>query len=149
MKSLIYYICTMATEQELRDGAEKNLEACKNQLEMIQNPSPVFIVACTTLSLGILYVMFLIFMAASPAGIWIDSDKSRYKIESSWITGKVRIMKIVSDEAHPFKEGTLRGAALTVSDPDGVMSGVWTETQIIWIDLAGTPKLWNKEIPLR
>ena len=75
MKSLIYYICTMATEQELRDGAEKNLEACKNQLEMIQNPSPVFIVACTTLSLGILYVMFLIFMAASPAGIWIDSDK--------------------------------------------------------------------------
>jgi hypothetical protein len=135
----------MATEYKLNASAKKNLEECRKQLDLIQNPSPIIIVTCTTFALGILYLMFLLFMASTPSGIWVAPDKTRFRISHNGITGNV-IMEH-GPMFKPFKTGKSRGASLSVAGPDGlgVMTGVWTDKQIIWIDPGGTTQIWNRE----
>ena len=135
----------MATEQELITSARKNLEECRKQLELIQNPSPIIIITCTTFALGILYLMFLLFMASTPSGIWLAPNKTVFRISHNGITGNVSIEQ--GPIFKPFKTGKSRGASLSVSGPDGLgaMTGVWTDKQIIWIDPDGTTHIWNRE----
>jgi hypothetical protein len=135
----------MATEQVLTETAIKNLEECRKQLDLIQNPSPIIIIACTTFALGILYMLFLLFITSTPSGIWLAPNKTTFRITHNGITGNVSIEQ--GPIFAPFKTGKSRGASLTVAGPDGsgTMTGVWTDKQIIWIDPDGTTHIWNRE----
>lgn len=134
-------------EAELRNTAEQNLEACRNQIAMIQNPSPVIIIASLAVAVVVVYIMFLMFIAPSPTGVWVDSAKNRYNLVSSKILGNVSVYKIGKDGGL-LKTGKRSGAVITVdADPASTRrtTGAWVGDSIVWLS-HGDTEVWNREI---
>ena len=127
-------------DQELAKMSKKNLAICRNQLELIQNPSPILVITLTVLTIGILYAAFLLFGAASPSGTWIAPDKTRHQITSNLLLGTILIE---CDKVH--KSGTVRGSSLKITSEPSNLTGLWAENQIIWTEPNGNLLIWNKE----
>lgn len=142
-------------ERSYSETAAKHLDAVRTQVVLLQNPSPLIVMLGTVFALAVVYVMFLMFIAPTPSGIWVDSKNNKYAISSGRLLGGIKISQIDCDGVStPIKAGKKHGSMLTVAGLDAGSAGLnaadqihgaWLETQIIWIDGKGSIQVWNRE----
>ena len=103
----------------------------------------------TVFALGIIYIIFLMFIASNPSGVWIDSEKNKYLIKCNLLFGSLMVSEWGADgKLIPMRTGSISSVLINALDPESNQNidAVWINNQIIWIMPNGTTQIWNREI---
>ena len=140
---------SVTNQTNLEKTSEENLKEVKNRVAMAQNPHPLPIIIGTMFAMLLIYMIFLIWIASSISGTWIDSAKNRYMVEGSRLFGSVSIYEITNGGPSLLFSGNLKGHRLSLIDRRGQPAeeqGAWIDNQILWINKRGDVKIWDREI---